>query len=85
MSTAVATSATRHGGCDGRRIRSVTAPSRRHPTRQWLKVAASTLSESGAFPGFPELLWQTRSKVTGDPVRIVQVHYVSVDCARFII
>jgi len=80
-----ATPVTRHGGCERRRIRSVkpTAPSRRHPTRQWPKVAAS--NRESTFPGFPELLWQTRSKVTGDPVRIVQVQYVSVVCPRFVV
>ena len=25
------------------------------------------------FPGFPRLLWQTRSGLTGDPVRVIEV------------
>jgi hypothetical protein len=30
-------------------------------------------SREKEFPGFPKLLWQTRSKLTGDPVRVIEV------------
>lgn len=35
--------------------------------------AAPAEPKSQEFPGFPKLLWQTRSKVTGDPVRVIEL------------
>jgi hypothetical protein len=52
-------------------MRSVGAPLRR-PRASPVPTAAVADGDR-PFPGFPSLLWQTRSAVTGDPVRVVQV------------